>query len=121
MKRAGMSILKRFHTGHLSPVIEAIKVCCVRIATSYVVLCCIMEKQTISFRLSTDKVAALNELAGILDRDRTHLLDEAVQAYLEAQRWQLQEIRKGIADADAGRAINHDRVRAMAGKWRRQK
>jgi predicted transcriptional regulator len=80
-----------------------------------------MDKQTVSFRLEADKVAALDALAGLLDRDRTYLLGEAVQAYLETQQWHLREIEKGIADADAGRVVDHATVKAMASKWRRRK
>jgi predicted transcriptional regulator len=80
-----------------------------------------MEKQTISFRLESDKVSALDELASSLDRDRTYLLSEAVQAYLDTQQWHLEQIRAGIADADAGRVIDHRKVRAMAARWRRRK
>ena len=80
-----------------------------------------MEKQTVSFRLESDKVAALDALADSLDRDRTYLLSEAVQAYLELQQWQLNEIRAGLADADANRVVDHQKIRAMAAKWRRRK
>jgi predicted transcriptional regulator len=80
-----------------------------------------MEKQTVSFRLASDKVAALDALAGSMERDRTYLLDEAVQAYLETQQWHLEEIQAGIAEADAGRVIEHHKVKAMAAKWRRKK
>jgi predicted transcriptional regulator len=79
-----------------------------------------MDKQTISFRLDSDAVAALDALAGSMDRDRTYLLGEAVQAYLETQRWHLEQIRAGVADADAGRVVSHDKVKAMAAKWRRK-
>ena len=80
-----------------------------------------MEKQTISFRLEVDKVSALDTLANSLDRDRSYLLGEAVQAYLDTQQWQLEQIRAGIAEADAGRVVNHRRVKAMASRWRREK
>ena len=79
-----------------------------------------MEKQTVSFRLASDKVSALDELAASRDRDRTYLLDEAVQAYLDTQQWHLEQIRAGIADADAGRVIDHRKVKAMAARWRRK-
>ena len=79
-----------------------------------------MDKQTVSFRLESDKVAALDALADSMERDRTYLLGEAVQAYLETQRWHLEQIRAGIADADAGRVVDHRRVKAMAAKWRRR-
>jgi len=80
-----------------------------------------MEKQTVSFRLESDKVAALDALADSLDRDRTYLLSEAVEAYLDLQKWQLEEIRAGLADADAGRVLDHQKIRAMTFKWRRRK
>jgi predicted transcriptional regulator len=80
-----------------------------------------MEKQTVSFRLESDKVAALDALAGSLDRDRTYLLGEAVQAYLETQDWQLKEIEASLAEADAEDVIEHSKVKAMVAKWRRRK
>jgi predicted transcriptional regulator len=80
-----------------------------------------MDKQTISFRLESGKVTALDALADSLDRDRTYVLNEAVQAYLELQQWQLDEIRAGLADADAGRVVDHQKIRATAAKWRRRK
>ena len=80
-----------------------------------------MDKQTISFRMESDKVAALDALADSLDRDRTYLLSEAVQAYLDLQRWQLDEIRAGLEDADADRVVHHQKIRAMAARWRRRK
>jgi predicted transcriptional regulator len=80
-----------------------------------------MEKQTVSFRLESDKVSALDALAESLDRDRTYLLSEAVQTYLDSQQWHLEQIREGIADADAGRVMDHRKVKAMAARWRRRK
>lgn len=80
-----------------------------------------MEKQTISFRLASDKVSALDELANSLDRDRTYLLAEAVQAYLDTQQWQLEQIRASIVEADAGNVMDHRRVKSMASRWRPRK
>jgi predicted transcriptional regulator len=78
-----------------------------------------MDKQTISFRLDSDKVEALDELAEALERDRTYLLNEAVRAYLEVQQWQVAQIRASLCQADAGDLVSHEEVRKMAGKWRR--
>lgn len=80
-----------------------------------------MDKQTISFRLESEKVAALDALADSMDRDRTYLLSEAVGAYLETQQWHLDQIRTGADEADAGKVIDHAKVRAMSAKWRRNK
>jgi predicted transcriptional regulator len=37
----------------------------------------------------------------------------------DVQQWNLQEIRAGIAEADAGQVIDHRKVKAMAASWRR--
>jgi predicted transcriptional regulator len=88
---------------------------------TYAIIRCNMEKQTISFRLESDKVDALDVLAKALDRDRTYLLNEAVSAYLDIQQWQLEHIKASIKQADAGRLIDHDEIRKMASNWRRRK
>ena len=80
-----------------------------------------MDKQTISFRLDSEKVSALDVLAKTLDRDRTYLLNEAVAAYLDTQRWQLEHLKKSIKQADSGQFIEHQEVKKMATSWRRRR
>lgn len=84
----------------------------------YVIIFRNMDKQTVSFRLDAEKVEALDDLARALDRDRTYLLNQAVEAYLEVQQWQLDHIRTGIRQADAGNLLDHAQVKRRAGKWR---
>ena len=79
-----------------------------------------MEKQLVSFRLDTDKLSALDTLAGALDRDRTFLLTEAVTAYLDVQQWHIQQIKAGSRQADAGELIDHRQVKKLAARWRRR-
>jgi predicted transcriptional regulator len=78
-----------------------------------------MDKHTVSFRIDADKVSALDTLAEALDRDRSHLLNEAVAAYLDAQRWQVEQIQKSLRQADKGDLVPHAKVKQMARKWRR--
>ena len=79
-----------------------------------------MEKQTLSFRLDSDKAGALDALAAALDRDRSYLLNEAVTAYLDVQHWHIEQITAGLREADAGKLIDHAQVKlAMARKRRR--
>jgi len=80
-----------------------------------------MDKQTISFRLDSDKVDALDVLAKALDRDRTYLLNEAVEAYLDVQQWQIKHIQASIKQADSGRLTDHHEIKKMASNWRRRK
>ena len=77
-----------------------------------------MDKQTISFRVNSDKVNALDALAETLDRDRSYLLNEAVDSYLEVHQWQLEQIRKGLQQANSRRLLGHSKVKKMAARWR---
>lgn len=77
-----------------------------------------MDKQTITFRLDSDKVSALDALASALDRDRTYLLKEAVEAYLDVQQWQIEHIKAAVRQADSGKFIEHDQIRKMATRRR---
>ena len=75
-------------------------------------------KKTVSFRLEAEKIDALDKLAKAQTRDRTFLLSQAVDAYLEVQRWQFEHIQEGVRQADAGMGADHEIVRA---KWRRRR
>jgi predicted transcriptional regulator len=79
-----------------------------------------MDKLTVSFRMNKDKVEALDTLAEALDRDRTYLLNEAVAAYLEVQQWHIEQIERGIRQADAGKLVDHTEVKKMVTSWRRR-
>jgi predicted transcriptional regulator len=77
------------------------------------------DRKTISFRMDSDQVEALDALAGVLDRDRSYLLKEAVRSYLDVQKWHLQQIQAGIRDAQAGKTRSHSEVRQLVSRWRR--
>jgi len=78
-----------------------------------------MHKQTISFRLDSDKLQELDTLAKAMERDRTFVLNEAIRSYLDIQRWHLEHIRAGIHAADAGDLVDHTEVKKSAKTWRR--
>jgi predicted transcriptional regulator len=50
-------------------------------------------------------------------RDRTFLLNEAVDQYLAVQEYHLQEIEKGLAQAKAGETEDYEKVKAS---WMRR-
>lgn len=75
-----------------------------------------MDKQTISFRIDSEKVRSLDRLTEILDRDRSYLMNEAITAYLDVQQWHVDQITAGVRQADAGKLIDHDQVRTLAKK-----
>jgi len=79
-----------------------------------------MDKQTVSFRLDSDKLEALDSLAAAVDRNRSDLLNEAVRSYLEIQQWQVEQIKASLRQADAGELIPHSEVKKTAAKWYRR-
>ncbi|WP_242059051.1 MULTISPECIES: CopG family ribbon-helix-helix protein [Nostoc] len=42
----------------------------------------------------------------------TYILNETVATYLEIYQWQIEEIQKGIAEADAGDFADDEEVKA---------
>jgi predicted transcriptional regulator len=75
-----------------------------------------MAKDNITFRLESEKRIALDAIAAGLDRDRSYVLNEAITSYLEIHQWQLEEIHKGIAEAEAEDFANDAEVDAMFAK-----
>lgn len=59
-------------------------------------------KETISFRIEKENREKLDLLAQSMNTDRSALIDDAIRAYLEFNAWFLDEVDKGLSDADAG-------------------
>ncbi len=78
-----------------------------------------MDKMNVTVRLESDKVAFLDDLAKNLDRDRSYLIKEAVDSYITLHRWQIEEIEKAIAEADAGDFVPEDEMERFFDKWTR--
>jgi predicted transcriptional regulator len=72
-----------------------------------------MEKSNVTVRLEVDKIALLDELSKSDDRDRSYLIKQAIDGYLHMRQWQIEEIRKAIAEADAGDFASDQEVDQM--------
>lgn len=59
----------------------------------------------------------LEQLARAVSRSKNWLAQEALRAFLDLQEWQLRAIEKGVADADAGRLVDHEGVAAWLESW----
>ena len=70
-----------------------------------------MSKESIGFRIEADKRVALDQLAHAMRCDRSTVINEAIEAYLELHHWQVELIEKRLAAADAGeQGTAHDEV-----------
>lgn len=78
--------------------------------------------KTISFRIDSGKVEALDKIAANMRRDRSFLLNEAVDAYLEWNAGLEESIRRGLEDAKNGRWVEHEEMlRRMANLRKKRK
>ena len=75
------------------------------------------ETVTLAFRVPSMKAAALEKLARSTERPKAWLLEQALDEYLLDQAWQIEAIEEGIADAEAGRMIPHERVVEWLESW----
>jgi predicted transcriptional regulator len=78
-----------------------------------------MDKSNVTIRLPADKIALLDELAKSDDRDRSYLIKVAIDDYLAHRQWRIEEIRKAIAEADAGDFASDQEVEELFAKWTR--
>jgi predicted transcriptional regulator len=73
--------------------------------------------RTISFRIAPEKVAELDLIAKAMDRDRTYLLNEAVESYLSEQRRFTAMVQEGLEASRKGELIDDEEVGRMVDEW----
>ena len=73
--------------------------------------------RTISFRIAPEKVAQLDLIAKAMDRDRSYLLNEAVDGYLSEQRRFAAMVEEGLEASRKGELIDDEEVGRMIESW----
>ena len=63
----------------------------------------------------------LDKVATALDRPRSWVLTQALESYLDQQSWQVEAIKHGLAEAEAGDFASDEEVKAVFDKWRGRK
>lgn len=79
-----------------------------------------MPREALTVRIDPDTKKALDALAVALDRGRSYVVNEALSAYLEMHRWQLEHIRQGVREADAGKFVSEPEIRKVLARLRRK-
>jgi RHH-type transcriptional regulator, rel operon repressor / antitoxin RelB len=69
-----------------------------------------VQQKTVTFRAPGDKIKALDSLAALQQRDRSFVLNEAVDQYLSLNEYHVALIKEGIRQADAGELVPHEEV-----------
>lgn len=68
--------------------------------------------QPVTVRLASDDVAKLDALAKATERSRAWHVEQALTAYLDLQAWQIEHIKKGLAELGAGLGIPQEEIEA---------
>lgn len=71
----------------------------------------------VSFRIDPVRVAELDSVAKLLDRDRSHLINEAVDSYLEQQRSYIAMVKDGLRASKNGETIGEDELNDRIDSW----
>jgi len=72
---------------------------------------------TLSIRLPDEMKEQLDALAKISHRRKSDMLLGWINEKLDLERWQLEEISKGIEEADAGLFASEEDRQALRKKW----
>ncbi len=78
-------------------------------------------QKTVSFRMDMDKVEALDAIAVETKRDRTFLLNEAVDAWLDLNEYQQRLIASGMKEAQEGRYVDSTEMRKRLARLKKRK
>lgn len=73
---------------------------------------------SVSFRTRKARILQLDALAKQQHRDRTQLIEEAIEQYLALQQLYLARIDEGIQAADRGEFATEEQVQAEFARWR---
>jgi RHH-type rel operon transcriptional repressor/antitoxin RelB len=60
------------------------------------------ESSVLTLRLDAKLKSQLDRLSKSMNRSRSFVAAQAIQEYVSVNEWQIAEIKKGLAEADAG-------------------
>lgn len=78
-----------------------------------------MGKNAVSIRIEEEKVEELNELAKVSKRDRSFIINEAIDLYLEMNKWQIERIKAAVKEADQGKFATASELSKAMKRWQK--
>jgi len=76
-----------------------------------------MGNANVTARLDPETKKKLDLLAKSTARSKSFLISEAVRTYVQEQAWQINAIKEGVEQANAGNFASNDEIRSTFGKW----
>jgi RHH-type transcriptional regulator, rel operon repressor / antitoxin RelB len=71
----------------------------------------------LSVRMPDRLAERLESLAKATDRSKSYLATMAIEEFVAIQEWQVQAIKEGIAEAEAGKVVAHPKAIKELKKW----
>lgn len=72
-----------------------------------------MNSEIITFSVDSKKREAIDQMAQNLECDRSEVLNQAIDYYLDVQQWHKQEIKTAITEANQGDFASDEEVQAV--------
>jgi predicted transcriptional regulator len=76
------------------------------------------EIKSVSFRTPSSKLEKIDKLAGAQHRDRSYILNEAIDQYLDMEDYHTSLVEQGLRDSEAGKTVSHEEVGRRLAKQR---
>ena len=64
-----------------------------------------MAREIMTVRVEPRTRKALDGIAASLDRDRTYVVNQALEGYIDIHQWHLDHIRQGLREANARKFV----------------
>ena len=74
----------------------------------------------VSLRLDAKLKKQLERLSRTMSRSRSFVAAEAIREYVALNEWQIEEIKKGLAEADRSEFATEKDVKHVLNKWKRR-
>ena len=74
----------------------------------------------LTLRLDAKLKNQLDRLSKSMNRSRSFIAAQAIQEFVTVNEWQINEIKKGIAEADAGDFASDKEVQRVLERWMRR-
>jgi predicted transcriptional regulator len=69
-----------------------------------------MAKTLLTIRMDEPRIQALDKVAKGIDRDRTYVVTQAIDAFLDTHAWQIGYIEEALIEAEAGKFAADEEV-----------
>ena len=74
-------------------------------------------KVNVTLRMGKDRVKMLDDIGKCYDRDRSYIVNEAVEEYLVRRHWQLEEVKRAMAEIKEGKVLTEEEFLRDVASW----